>query len=139
MSQPHNSFPILKECYKWAWVLNHGTAFFQTTTYEHPHFFHYLRRQPRPSTNNIFPANQQPAIALPPETFLELICGSEQRPPMLQKIKQLASAFEEFLGNFPAVRHLDIEDLVLFQDRKQDTIAIISHQEFLSIHPHYQV
>ena len=116
--------------------MNYGTAFFQTTTYEHPHFFHYLHRQPRNSSNFIFPATQQPAIALPLETFLQLICGSEQRPPMLQKIKQLASTFEEFLSSFPAVRHLDIEDLVLFHDRQQDKIAVISHQEFLRLNPH---
>ncbi|MEB3229087.1 MAG: hypothetical protein VKJ27_11970 [Synechocystis sp.] len=136
MSPTRNSFHILKECYQWAWVLNHGTAFFETTTYEHPHFFHYLHRQPRSSSAAIFPAAQQPAIALPPETFLELICGSEQRPPMLQKIKQLASAFEEFLSGFPTVRNLAIEDLVLFHDRERDAIGVISHQEFLSLHPH---
>ena len=136
MSNTCNSFQILKECYRWAWILNYGTAFFQTTTYEHPHFFHYLHRQPRNSSNLIFPATQQPAIALPLETFLQLICGSEQRPPMLQKIKQLASTFEEFLSSFPAVRHLDIEDLVLFHDRQQDKIAVISHQEFLRLNPH---
>jgi len=135
MSHTQNSFHILKECYQWAWVLNHGTAFFETTTYEHPHFFHYLHRQPRTSAAPIFPATQQPAIALPPETFLELICGTEQRPPMLQKIKQLASAFEEFLTSFPTVRHLGIEELVLYHDRERNAIGVISHQEFSNLHP----
>jgi hypothetical protein len=116
--------------------LQNGTAFFETTTYEHPHFFHYLHRQPRQGATAIFPATQQPAIALPPETFLELICGTEQRPPMLQKIKKLASAFEEFLTSFPAVQHLEIKELVLYHDRERDTMGVISHQEFLSLHPH---
>lgn len=55
---------------------------------------------------------------------------------MLQKIKQLASAFEEFLTSFPTVRHLDIEELVLYHDRERNAIGVISHQEFLSLHPH---
>lgn len=135
MTPTQDSFHILKECYQWAWVLNYGTAFFETTTYEHPCFFHYLHRQPRHSAATPFPVAHQPAIALPPETFLELICGSEHRPPMLQKIKQLASAFEEFLTSFPAVRHLDLAELVLYHDKERNAIGVISHQEFVSFHP----
>ena len=137
MSHTQNTFHILKECYQWACVLNNGTAFFETTTYEHPHFFHYLHRQPSKNSATLFPATQQPAIALPPETFLELICGTAKRPPMLQKIKQLASAFEEFLTSFPTVRHLGIEELVLYHDREKNAIGVISHQEFLSLPPRH--
>jgi hypothetical protein len=55
---------------------------------------------------------------------------------MLQKIKQLASAFEEFLTSFPAVHHLPIEELVLYHDRERDAMGVISQQEFLSLHSH---
>ena len=134
MSAEKKPFHILKECYQWSWVINHGTAFFETSLYEHPCTYHFLHHHPRNRTGEFDQSHsQRPAIALPPEIFLGLICGTETSPPMLHKIQQLASAFEEFSTGFPAVKGLSVDSLVLYHDHQRQTMGVISYQEFMQI------
>jgi len=123
MTHTRQDFLTLKECYKWAWVLAYGTAFYETHHYEHSKQFYYLRPAPNGSSDSN--PQQSLAIALPPHLFIELVCGGSGREPALEKIRRAALFFEEWLAASRVAKPPAIGDIALYHDKQQQRVGVI--------------
>ncbi|MFN5515005.1 MAG: hypothetical protein ACK5CA_09715 [Cyanobacteriota bacterium] len=113
-------FQTLRECYKWAWVLNHGTAFYETHCYQASRQFYYLRSRPDGAARLDHP----PAIALPPRLFIDLVCGSAAQAPALEKIRQAAQTFEQCWRDLSDCPELSVVDLALYYDCDSQKLGV---------------
>ncbi|MEB3174732.1 MAG: hypothetical protein VKN60_06045 [Cyanobacteriota bacterium] len=122
----HNreDFRVLKECYKWAWVLNYGTAFYETQRYQDFTHFYYLRSTP----DSAAPLDHPPAIALPPRLFIDLVCGGESQAPVLEKIRRAAQTFENCWRDLSDCPGLSLGEIVLYHDRRQGRMGVAARE-----------
>jgi hypothetical protein len=129
---PHTKqdFAVLKECYKWAWVMTYGTSFYPQNCYDHPHHFHYFQAAPQSPVPNS--QNHPPAIALPPRLVIDLFCGTDHKPPVLQKIREAGQSFIDYAQHGSNLKYLPLKELVLYYDTQGREIGLLAREHFLA-------